>query len=307
VFIWFCTNNTNKNHHRITKINFYYNSKKNSINFNYTQNPLSIMKRGLTHLKNYAIMLFLLAYGFNNVYAQISSNQALHFKGSNDTNDNFVAVEHNESLNLTSATFEVWVNWEGTENISNLFMKTGNESIQNYGWGVGINKNGELEWWQQYLQGAGLKSKGNTIKVNTWTHIAVSVVHNGEIKFYINGVLSGKDKKAMIMNGNGKLIIGKQGTDNNYFNGKMDELRIWNTVLTEKQIKANMYKELKGDEKNLLLYCDFNEIVRDHEKSLYVFFNCLKLPKDLSHPFNSGIAHGDGMFADSNPKIISNK
>lgn len=278
------------------------------MNFVYTQNPFSTIKRGLIYLKRYAMILFLLMYGSNNIYAQsINPNQAMHFKGSNDTNDNFVAVEHNESLNLTSATFEVWVNWEGTENISNLFMKTGNESIANYGWGVGINKKGELEWWQQYLQGTGLKSKGNTIKVNTWTHIAVSVVHNGEIKFYIDGVLSGKDKKALIMNGDGKLIIGKQGIHNNYFNGKMDELRIWNVVLTEKQIKANMYKELKGDEKNLVLYCDFNGIVRDHEKGLYLVFNCLKLPKDLPHPFNSGIAHGDGMFADSNPKIIQKK
>lgn len=249
-------------------------------------------------------ILFSVLFLCFSIYLQAqSSNQAIEFKGANDTNDNFMEIKHNNNYNLTSATFEVWVQWDGTANIGNLFMKTGNQKIQNYGWGLGINKNGQVEWWQQYEQGTGPKSTSNPIQVNVWTHIAVTVVHNGEIKFYVNGVLSGTNK-AMIMNGEGSLIVGKQGIHNNYFNGKMDELRIWNVALTQKQIKQNMNKELKGNEKNLILYCNFNQVVfpANNEDVYRMYVN-----SSIDEVRGFGVLNGNGMMADSNPQIIEIK
>lgn len=256
----------------------------------------------LLQMKKTLFSVLFLCFSF---YSQAQINKAVHFTGANDKNDNFMEIQHNNSLNLTSATFEVWVNWEGTANIGNLFMKTGNQSIENYGWGLGINKNGQVEWWQQYLQGTGPKSTSNPIQVNTWTHIAVTVVHNGDIKFYINGLLSGTNK-AMIMNGEGSLIVAKQGIHNNYFNGKMDELRIWNVALTQKQIKANMNKELQGNEKNLVLYCNFNNVslpTPAYEGDKYMTY----VNSSIKEVKGFGVLNGDGMLADSNPTIIQKK
>jgi hypothetical protein len=190
--------------------------------------------------------------------ASSAQNNALHFNSINQKSDAHISVPHHHLLNLTQATFEVWVYWQGTDNLSNLFMKTGHPEIMGYGWGLGINKHGYLEWWQQFLQSTGPISTRNPIPLYTWTHIAVTVANNQEIKFYVNGVLSGT-KTAKIMNGNGSLIIGKQGEHGNHFRGIMDDFHIWNVILTPQQIKANMHKALTGIEKNLVLCYDFNQ------------------------------------------------
>ncbi len=48
------------------------------------------------------------------------------------------------------------------------------------------------------------------------------------------------------------ITIGKSGA--NYFQGKMDEIRMWNTARTEVQIRANMHRELQGNEAGLAGY-----------------------------------------------------
>ncbi|TAE11866.1 MAG: tetratricopeptide repeat protein [Bacteroidetes bacterium] len=187
-----------------------------------------------------------------------AQNNTLHFNTINLKNPAYISTPHHPVLDLENATFEMWVYWQGTDNISTLFMKTGNASISNYGWGLGINQKGYLEWWQQFLQGEGPKSTSNPIPIHKWTHIAVTVAGNRAIKFYVNGVLSGTST-AKMMNGNGNLIVGKQGEHGNHFRGIMDDFRIWNEALTPQQIKTMMHKAPTGAERNLVLCYDFNQ------------------------------------------------
>ena len=48
------------------------------------------------------------------------------------------------------------------------------------------------------------------------------------------------------------------GAIQNYFEGTMDELRIWNYVRTEQQINSTKDIELSGNESGLAAYYDFN-------------------------------------------------
>ena len=41
--------------------------------------------------------------------------------------------------------------------------------------------------------------------------------------------------------------------------GAIDELRVWNDVRTQAEIKANMHTELSGSESNLVAYYNFND------------------------------------------------
>jgi hypothetical protein len=57
-----------------------------------------------------------------------------------------------------------------------------------------------------------------------------------------------------------KFSIGRQGEDAvQYFEGYIDEVRIWNDVRTEQEIQANMYLELEGTESGLIGYYKMNE------------------------------------------------
>ena len=53
--------------------------------------------------------------------------------------------------------------------------------------------------------------------------------------------------------------IAKHSYSDLYFNGKMDEVRIWSSVRTQSEIRANMYNELAGNESALVAYYKMDE------------------------------------------------
>jgi hypothetical protein len=54
--------------------------------------------------------------------------------------------------------------------------------------------------------------------------------------------------------------LGKDGINSRYyFNGYLDEVRVWSTARTQTEIQDNMNRELNGSESGLLLYYNMNE------------------------------------------------
>jgi len=98
------------------------------------------------------------------------------------------------------------------------------------------------------------------VPANTWVFVSMVVNRGGEnISFYANGLLIETYGHSAIPTSTSedlKLAIGAGGE---YFTGKMDEVRIWNEVRTEAQIRQNMYQELNGSESGLMAYYKFNE------------------------------------------------
>ncbi len=90
-----------------------------------------------------------------------------------------------------------------------------------------------------------IESSGN-LQTTEWQHVAMTWEDGGEIRFYVNGVedeVSGRNTP----NNTGTisevetLIIGKGGKDaSNGWNGLIDEVRIFDTVLTAEEIQAVM-------------------------------------------------------------------
>ncbi|MFK5283672.1 LamG domain-containing protein, partial [Lacticaseibacillus paracasei] len=74
-----------------------------------------------------------------------------------------------------------------------------------------------------------------SLSPNTWTHIAVAY-NNPDSKIYINGVLdSTKASTGGALNSGltDAFMIGKYVSGNIYFNGKIDDVRIYNQALTD--------------------------------------------------------------------------
>ncbi|RJP62004.1 MAG: LamG domain-containing protein, partial [Ignavibacteriales bacterium] len=97
---------------------------------------------------------------------------------------------------------------------------------------------------------------------NTWNHIAVSY-DSDTIKIYINGRLdvSARWTDGCTDSGTDLVIGSRMGTTvySTFFNGNIDEVRVWNVARTEAQLRENMCRTLRGDEANLQAYYRLDE------------------------------------------------
>jgi trimeric autotransporter adhesin len=94
----------------------------------------------------------------------------------------------------------------------------------------------------------------HTIDTNRWYHIAVTF-DDTNYKLYIDGILDKTTSGTNPTSNSVDFIIGamSQNTDTpyNYYNGWIDELRIWNSELTVNQIRQMMNQEIINDGNNV--------------------------------------------------------
>ena len=100
-----------------------------------------------------------------------------------------------------------------------------------------------------------------TIVPQVWQHYAW--VYNGSnISLYRNGVLlGGVAASGTISATNIPFTIGKSPLSgfNFLYNGRIDEVSVWNKALTATEIQDMMTNELTGTEPNLKMYFKFNQ------------------------------------------------
>ncbi len=209
-------------------------------------------------------LLLVLLFGLlfqNNLRAQ--TNSALTFSTSTST---YVRVPYSSVLQSQSAiTVEAWLNvntWAYTPGI------VGNTEVGGYEFNIGqvggimqlhfiVNRNGNNAdvYFSQSDFGTG------------WHHVAGT--YDGQYsKIYLDGVLKATNDAGAIYpiqySYNNSLIIGAEASSGadafgNYFNGSIDEVRIWNYTRKVDSIQAAMSRQLVGTEPGLIGYWKFDE------------------------------------------------
>lgn len=106
------------------------------------------------------------------------------------------------------------------------------------------------------------------ISTGVWTHIAASFDVASEVGIiYINGESVAATKNgsmgSTLVNGSANFQIGSYEPPLNFFDGLIDEVRVWNDIRTEQEILDNMNKELVGNEAGLVGYWKFNNNAED--------------------------------------------
>ncbi len=95
------------------------------------------------------------------------------------------------------------------------------------------------------------------VDAGQWMHLAT--VYNGShLTLYINGIKHSSIVATYEFDLN-TLQIGSATFTESTFNGKLDEVRIWNTARSQSEIGQFMNKELAGDEAGLVTYYNMNE------------------------------------------------
>lgn len=194
----------------------------------------------------------------------LSPNQQIG--GTSLTFENQGFVEFTERPNHTITgnhiTIEFWVKRD--ENSSGVQAIVTNES--NYGgngYGVYMVDGGEearIVFTPSSYSSRHVTSRQG-IRANEWTHVA-AVYNDGKAQIYINGELDVEkinDSRAMGSADRGLTLGSNTEQNGQFFQGDIDELRIWNKNRTLSEIQSDFNEILWGDEDGLVGYWRFNE------------------------------------------------
>ncbi|HYH54730.1 MAG TPA: LamG-like jellyroll fold domain-containing protein [Solirubrobacterales bacterium] len=167
----------------------------------------------------------------------------LSFKGGEK---DCVSVEDASELQLDEDfTLEAWVKPEGEVKADPIIFKE-SENFFSYFLGLGIASGGKVEAYiGEEEEGHTLVASPNPLPVNVWAHVALTY-DGAQMRLYLNGQLVDTNATgAGNMPSIGPLQIGCADLFNEYFNGLIDEPRIYDRALNAGEINADKAKPVQ--------------------------------------------------------------
>jgi len=176
-----------------------------------------------------------------------------------DGTDDYVDLGNSDKFKITGdMTIEMWMYSTDTSERRNPYAKAyGGEGT------ITQERNSSLTYYygtSGYNGGSYQGFSSGIIPQNEWIHVAiVRDLTNMKLYWYVNGVLKSQvnAKYASATSGNNHVFVASGYTD--YFQGQIDEVRIWKTARTQTQIRDNMCKKLYGSEIGLVAYYRFDD------------------------------------------------
>lgn len=154
--------------------------------------------------------------------------------------NSYVSVYNNASLKLTSTmTLSAWINPGDTTNYRQIVS---NFAYGGYAYQMGLAPTGKLriDVSKDGTSYECLISSTSPISANTWQHVAATF-NNGALKLYVNGVeIASNTTTFSILNSKTSvpLTIGRSPDNIQYFKGLIDEVLIYNRVLSPTDIQG---------------------------------------------------------------------
>lgn len=197
------------------------------------------------------------------------AENALLFDGGND----YAAIENKyyEGTNYQELTVETWVktNIAGDQIIAS-FDRSEYWRLEINGAGAG---NGRVGF--DLLTSSGIIDFGSNSRVDDgeWHHVAC-VFNAGDVEIYIDGMLdastnygstfgSGIRRYGFLGTGSESATYNGSRGPNAYFDGELDEFKIWERALSQTEIRSNMAKHVSGKSTGLQVYYKFDDVAND--------------------------------------------
>ncbi|NLO70128.1 MAG: T9SS type A sorting domain-containing protein [Porphyromonadaceae bacterium] len=205
----------------------------------------------------------------NNWYLN-NVNHALDLDGTNSVQIPSGTIPVTEDENFA---IELWFN--GAEQANATLLSAGDGILD-------MNVNGKLSIGFNADKKLTLRSKGESFELSNknlldgkWHHLALNVVRGGYATVYVNGTLEkqitasniGAVESGEISLGSNKYFTqgasGVESKNENFFKGKLDEVRIWKSTLSASMFNLNRYNRLVGNETGLAAYYPFERTYVD--------------------------------------------
>ena len=195
--------------------------------------------------------------------APVGGNYVLQFDGVDDFVQMALAPSRDIG-NFDAWTIEAWVKPEAFNN--KLFPTIYSQGHWRASLGL-KSTTGVLDSWVN----AGIEvSATEGPPLGAWTHVAV--VHDGTSRrFFVNGAAAGVVASPKATSDGSPIRIGAAGSSSpdgrSYFQGAIDEVRMWNRALTVDDITNRSRMPLDGDEEGLAGYWPFEEGTGDSTRN----------------------------------------
>lgn len=167
-------------------------------------------------------------------------NFTIEFWIKGDLNDNLAGPSYIFSINPYNG---------GADNKIGIFM------------GDGINpQNGAITFYDASTSPYYLVS--TVIAGDDSCHHIAYVKTGSTVEGFIDGVSFGTQTVGYTILSNDRMSLGHEwdaGTPSNFYNGNIDELRIWDVARTQSQIQTYMHTSLTGSESGLVAYYNFDQ------------------------------------------------
>lgn len=188
----------------------------------------------------------------------LTASGSLKFNGS----DEVVTIPYNEAFNSDAVTMELWFKSDDSGSDYDFLTSRDSEELEiHLGAGGVANTIRFIPTTQVYLD-----SPVGAFTAGEWTHLAVVYDPSQALaKMFVNG-----EEVTITNNGSNPLTtplkqttspfyLGSRAGSGLFFNGSMDEVRIWNTVRTTAEIREFMFASIQTDFEDLVSYYQFNE------------------------------------------------
>ena len=187
----------------------------------------------------------------NSITAKIKECNEINFDGVNDYID-FGADNYDlsNSTNKKAFSIEVWIKPESVNGTQTIFSKRdANYSDNSKGYDLTI-ENGELSF--NWNNNGTIDSSPYELQTNRWHHVGITHSVSGEYKLYVDGVLIKSTSGGSPGENTSRAILGavdqtEYEIPTHYFNGWMEELRVWNVALTSDQLREMMNQRITQD------------------------------------------------------------
>ncbi|MBI9065785.1 MAG: VCBS repeat-containing protein [Salinivirgaceae bacterium] len=186
-------------------------------------------------------------------FSSKAQNNCLDFDGVDD----YVSTT---AINPASFTYEAWINPDNTTNdqaiissLNEIGLKGSELHISSNAVSLTMRNNTE---WHNIITSAGVINTGN------WFHLATTYDGTTAI-IYINGEQAVSETEATYIAGSTPLTIGRRSSGLLNFDGKIDDICVWNRALTQTEVQARMNTSIAGIESGLLLNYNLNQGIAD--------------------------------------------
>ncbi len=161
---------------------------------------------------------------------------ALSFDGAGD----WVTTPDANSLDLTTAmTLEAWVNPSAITGWRTAVLKEGTGGLS---YGLYANSSSNRPSANVHIGSSELDTRGTAqLALNTWSHLAATY-DGANLRLYVNGTLvATRPTTGALALGSGPLRIGGNSfAGDEFFTGLIDEVRVYQRVLTAGEIQVDM-------------------------------------------------------------------
>jgi hypothetical protein len=180
----------------------------------------------------------------------------LNFDGAND----FVVSANAVTNNTQNQTYQAWFRIPSIPTNSDRILQRGNDGSGGWSVQLDVNSTGRLS--------AGISASpdnfitGTTVLIpNTWYHATFVFENNNSLRLYLDGNLEASVAigNRTLRNSDNRLRVGSGNIASEFFNGDIDEVRVWDVALSATDILATKDCELDNTQTNIVAYYKFNQ------------------------------------------------